>query len=131
MKKTGKYCMLMLSIILTIGVSTVFSACDAKEDGTWMHCHDVQTHIMYIGIALILVSGVCLFINNKKAGIVLSLIQAVSGVMIMLLPGTLMSMCMMTTMHCWSVMKPFATVMGVLILVCSGYNLYFEIRKKD
>ena len=38
--------------VLAIGVMTVFRACSAKEDGTWMHCHEVQTALAITGVIL-------------------------------------------------------------------------------
>ena len=29
----------VLSLLLVLGATTVFSACPRKADGTWMHCH--------------------------------------------------------------------------------------------
>ena len=34
-----------LSALLLAGGVTVFSACEPKPDGTWMHCHQCQNMV--------------------------------------------------------------------------------------
>ena len=38
-----------LSLLLALGVTTVFTACDRREDGTWMHCHQCQNRSLREG----------------------------------------------------------------------------------
>ena len=104
--------------VLAIGVMTVFRACSAKEDGTWMHCHEVQTALAITGVILTLISVAALLISSAGVCILLRLAGIAAAVIAVLLPGTLMKMCMMDTMRCYTMMQPFARVTGgVLILV--------------
>ncbi len=114
---------LVASIILSIGVMTVFKACSMKDDGTWMKCHSVQIYIFYIGIVISIFSLFAIFIKNKSVEIGISVVVAVLGVLQVLLPETLMSMCMLHSMRCYSVMKPFVIIMGVVIVILSGLNI--------
>ena len=38
----------VLSLLLVLGVTTVFSACPRKADGTWMHCHSCQNAPFFV-----------------------------------------------------------------------------------
>ena len=53
-----------------------------------------------------------------------------AAVIAVLLPGTLMKMCMMDTMRCYAVMRPFAWIMGALIALLSLLDLTGRIRQK-
>lgn len=108
---------LVLGALLAIGVSTVFAACGPKEDGTWMHCHDAQMAVMALGVAIAVVSLVAMLLKSNGAKIGLGVVNAVLGLVVCLVPGTIVSMCMMETMRCHAVMKPFAMIMGALVLV--------------
>ena len=132
MKNRGvlQWAVLVLSVLFCIGVQTVFKACGPKEDGTWMHCHEVQRYLFLTGIALAALSVLGLVIRNRTAAILISLCTIACAVLAVLLPGTLMQMCMMNTMRCHAVMKPFARIMGILIAVLSLVDIIKLLRAK-
>ena len=120
MKNRGvlQWTALALSVLMAAGVQTVFRACAQKEDGTWMHCHEVQKYLFIIGIILALLSVLELAVKKRTAAILLDFASIVLAAAAVLLPGTVMQMCMMDTMRCYTMMQPFARVTGgVLILV--------------
>ena len=109
----------IMAILLAVGVMTVFRACPMKEDGTWMHCHSAQMDMMYLGLAMAICSAVTIFIKQKTANIIMNVVNMVFSVLTMLVPTTFVHMCMMNTMRCHAVMKPFSIVMAVVILLCN------------
>ena len=120
MKNRGvlQWTALALSVLMAAGVQTVFRACAQKEDGTWMHCHEVQKYLFIIGIILALLLVLGLAVKKRTAAILLDFASIVLAAAAVLLPGTVMQMCMMDTMRCYTMMQPFARVTGgVLILV--------------
>ena len=120
MKNRGvlQWTALALSVFMAAGVQTVFRACAQKEDGTWMHCHEVQKYLFIIGIILAMLSVLGLAVKKRTAAILLDFASIVLAAAAVLLPGTVMQMCMMDTMRCYTMMQPFARVTGgVLILV--------------
>ena len=120
MKNRGvlQWTALALSVLMAAGVQTVFRACAQKEDGTWMHCHEVQKYLFIIGIILALLSVLGLAVKKRTAAILLDFASIIFAAVAVLLPGTVMQMCMMDTMRCYTMMQPFARVTGgVLILV--------------
>ena len=120
MKNRGvlQWTALALSVLMAAGVQTVFRACAQKEDGTWMHCHEVQKYLFIIGIILALLSVLGLAVKKRTAAILLDFASIVLAAAAVLLPGTVIQMCMMDTMRCYTMMQPFARVTGgVLILV--------------
>ena len=108
------------ALALAIGVMTVFSACGPKEDGTWMHCHDVQMAIAACGAVITVALAAATFLKAKGARVVLYVIAIVGCIVVLALPSV-MPMCMMDTMRCHAVMAPaariFAGLTGVLSIV--------------
>ncbi|MBQ6385713.1 MAG: DUF4418 family protein [Lachnospiraceae bacterium] len=109
----------ILSGLLIIGTLTVFRACGPKEDGTWMHCHTAQNDIALAGAVIFVLLVAAALIKNRRLSAALFAAAALGCVIVVLIPGTLVSMCMMTTMRCHAVMKMFARIMGVLTAVSS------------
>ena len=122
--------LLLLSAGLTVGVKTVFSACEKKPDGTWMACHWAEQAVMALGCAMTVMALVNIVLNKTdlKRGIVLAMIPA--ALITAFVPNTLIKLCMMTDMHCHSVMKPAVIIISALIAVC-GCVYVFVCRDKD
>ncbi len=119
----------VLSFLLGIGTYFIFHACEIKEDGTWMHCHDVQNAVVLGGGLLTVLLIVSAVVRNKKIRIVLNGACLIGAAVIFLLPGTLMPMCMMHTMRCYTVMQPFVRIMCALIMILMLYQIVLSIKK--
>lgn len=107
----------LASLLLAVGVATVFCGCGPKDDGTWMKCHAAQDAIMWMALAITVVLAVAAFAKNGKVGAVLYLAGAVASGVVFALPGTIMPMCMMQTMRCYEIMQPFVQLMSVLVII--------------
>ena len=116
-----------LGFLLGIGTYFIFHACEIKEDGTWMPCHDVQNAVVLGGGLLTVLFIVSAVVKNKKIRIVGA--GLIGAAVIFLLPGTLMPMCMMHTMRCYTVMQPFVRIMCALIVILSLYQTVLSIKK--
>ena len=113
----------ILSLLLTVGMLTLFHACEMKDDGTWMHCHAAQTDVAICGAVLCVLFLVSALVKNKVLRILIWVVGTVGSILVMFIPGGFVSMCMMNTMRCYTVMQPFVRIMGVLIAVFSGLSL--------
>ncbi len=118
-----------LSFLLSIGTYFIFHACEIKEDGTWMHCHDAQNAVVLGGGLLTVLLIVSAVVKNKKIRIVLNGTGSLGAAVIFLLPGTLIPMCMMHTMRCYTVMQPFVRIMCALIVILILYQTVSSIKK--
>ena len=107
----------VLSFFLTVGVLTVFHACEMKDDGTWMHCHAAQTDVAICGTVLCVLFLISTFVKNRVLRILIGVVGTVGSILVMFIPGGFVSMCMMNTMRCYTVMQPFVRIMGVSIAV--------------
>jgi len=106
----------VLPLLLAAGVQTVFKACGPKEDGSWMHCHDVQNYVFYLALVMTVLSVLAIIMRKSKAAVIgFNVIVIGLSVVTFLLPGTIMSMCMMNTMRCYSVMMPCVRCFCIMI----------------
>ncbi len=48
-----------------------------------------------------------------------------------LIPGTIVHMCMMDTMRCHMLLRPFTTIMGILIIVFALVNVILSLKKQN
>ena len=103
------------SLLLAVGVATVFSACGAKDDGTWMRCHAAQDAVLWVAVGMTAVLAVAAITRRGAVRAVLYAFGAIGSIAAFLIPGTIMPMCMMQTMRCYEVMQPFARIMAVVV----------------
>ena len=105
----------VLSLLLVLGVTTVFSACHQKPDGTWMHCHSCQNTVAASGGGLLVLFGASSFITNRAARLAVQVVATIGSVVVFFVPGVICPMCMMRTMRCYTVFQPYVRVMSALI----------------
>ena len=118
----------VFSFLLSCGAATVFRACARKEDGTWMHCHDVQIAVTLCAAGLCLLFLFCARMKAPAGRAALCGVGIAGSIVTLLLPGTVMPMCMMKTMRCYALMQPFVRLMCVLIAVCGVIALLQALK---
>lgn len=126
--RTAGIIMTVLSLVLTIGVKSFFSACGPKDDGTWMTCHWAEQAVFGMGIVLTVISAAVLVMGRKPAALGASLAAIPAACAIVFTPGVLINLCMMTNMHCHTVMRPAVMVISVLIAVTAAVNSVVMVR---
>lgn len=119
---------LVLSLALTVGVKTVFSACGPKEDGSFMNCHNAEMAVFAIGIALSITALMALLLKGAKlkAGLTLGMVPV--AVICAVLPNNFIKLCMMTDMHCHSVMRPAVIITSALIAVIAAVSAVIGLK---
>ena len=93
-----------------------------------MHCHYAQMNVFCIAVGMAVISLINLFTANRKLGAGLRVVDIILSVIALLIPGTIMGMCMMNTMRCYTVMKPFVTIMCVLMIIVSLIGIVMDMR---
>ena len=113
--KAGDIVLFILCLVFMIGIRTFFSACGPKEDGSFMTCHWAGQALSGLAAALLVQSVIHTAVPNPaiKAGVSLAMIP--TALVSLILPGNLIHLCMMDSMHCNAVMKPCAIVLSALI----------------
>lgn len=113
----------VLSSILLVGILTFAGPCGVHDDGPVSSCYWASRAVLGVGVVLVVISLVRIFERDEGERRGLSFSAALLGVLVAVLPGVLIDLCMMQTMRCHTVMRPFALVMGVLIAVVGGVDL--------
>ncbi len=121
----------LLSVLLVFGVLTVFGACGMKDDGTWMKCHGAQKTVAKVGGAMTALFLLAALMRSRILKTGLYGLGIVGSVIVFLIPETIMPMCMMRTMRCYTVMQPFVRIMAVMIAVSGGISGMQALRQKQ
>lgn len=106
----------VISFLLAAGTMTAFKACGPKEDGQWMHCHTAQNAAAAGGFLLCILFILCIFIHSFKVRTALYIVGIAGAAVVFMIPGGIVSMCMMRTMRCYAVMQPYVRVMSALTI---------------
>ena len=133
MKKSRTYsaCDILLPVLALaffLGLLFVFGPCGPKEDGGWMSCHWAGQALRGLAAAMLVIALLHLLPGRAKQKMGLDMAMIPLAVLALLLPGRLISLCMMASMRCRSVMAPAVTVFAVLMIVLSILD-YFLQRK--
>ena len=119
-----------LSALLLAGGVTVFSACEQRADGTWMHCHQCQNMVAGSAVGLIALYGASALVKNKPVRLALLALAVIASVVVFFITGGICPLCMMKTMRCHTVFQPFVRIMSVLV-AGSGIGALVASFKKD
>ena len=119
--------LLALSLLLAIGTATFFGPC-IHEDGAYGACHWAGQAELGIGIVLALQALLLTLVREKRGVLLAMLPTAVLGILV---PGTLISLCQMSTMRCRSTMQPATIILSALILLIAAVRLLTLTLKTD
>lgn len=119
-----------LSALLLAGGVTVFSACEQRADGSWMHCHQCQNMVAGSAVGLIALYGASSLVKNKPVRLSLLALAVIASVVVFFIPGGICPLCAMKTMRCHTVFQPFVRIMSVLV-AGSGIGALVASWKKD
>ena len=127
--------LLVLSLVLAFGTMFVFHACGAKDDGTFMNCHNAQMRVVWFGAGSALLSiammifGKAEKVAGKAITLVIQAVQAVIAIDAMLTPQVIVHMCMMNDMRCQAIMRPSVIVVCALILCAAAVHTVSLVRE--
>ena len=119
-----------LSALLLAGGVTVFSACEQRADGSWMHCHQCQNMVAGSAVGLIALYGASSLVKNKPMRLALLALAVIASVVVFFIPGGICPLCAMKTMRCHTVFQPFVRIMSVLV-AGSGVGALVASWKRD
>ena len=132
MKKSTKISGILViaaGLVLCIGVKAVFHACGAKDDGTFMNCHNAENVCAVIGGVIAALGLVYTLVSNRTVRIVASALAAVGGIAAAVVPNNVIHLCMMESMRCHAVMRPAVVIVGVISAVIAVVGAVLALRK--
>ena len=122
------YIQIVIPILLIAGVLNFAGPC-SHDDGTVATCAQASWGIIGGGVFLLGTALAQLVVESRGARIACAVVCAALGVFIILIPGTILPLCMMETMHCQAVMKPFAQVCGGATVLLSITSIVVAVRR--
>lgn len=121
----------VLGAFLAVGSRTLFTACSAQEDGSYMACHWAEMASSAVG-ALIAVQGfISLLIKDRKAQGAVFAAVAPAGLLCCLIPGVIISICSMSGMHCHTALRPWVILLGAAICAVALIGAFAGFKRKD
>lgn len=120
---------LIVAAVLAVGSQSFFSACKS-EGGMHMACHWAQNAVTLLAAVIALQALIKIFIPNKdiKTGLALSVFTlAVSAILV---PGTVISLCMMDTMRCHTVFQPAVIVVSSVLAAIAGVDALLGLLRQ-
>ena len=108
----------VLALIIAVGSMTVLGPC-VHEDGSEAPCAGAARAILADGVLLAVLGVLMLFIKSPKARATLFMVAAIAALAGILLPGTLLPICKMDTMHCRMIMRPAMIILFAASLLAS------------
>jgi hypothetical protein len=124
------------SIIITLAAlillaASMFFQCAAMEDGTYMNCHKANITVAVLS-GVIAIAGILSFIVKETIKkLVLLGITAVLSVINAVVPGVVISLCMMPEMTCRAVLRPVTILCSLIICLSAiaGFLLKERVHK--
>ena len=128
--RAGSFNYIFLGLLFAVCMKTILKACGPAEDGSFMHCHTAEQSLFILALVIAAAGVASLFAKGalRKAIALAEFMLAFVG---LLLPGTLISLCMMPDMRCRSVMRPGALVFCVLVIAASAIDIIRLFRRKE
>ena len=126
-KKTGvgDIILCLISVLFLIGILSIFKTCGPMDDGSFMTCHWAGNAIAGLAAVLTAIAVLHLFVSSQvKIGLDLAIIP--TAILAAILPGNLISLCMMDSMRCQSVTRPATIIFSVLLIVIAIIDLLIQ-----
>ena len=120
----------LIGAALLISLFTVAAPCAPKADGGWMTCHWAGQAVRGLAALLLVFALIRLIIKNTGVRMGMDLASIPTALLAALLPGRLISLCMMADMPCRSVMRPTVLVFSVLLILLASFDLARNWKKK-
>ena len=118
---------LVCALVIAVGSVTFLGPC-THEDGSVGACHWAGRALLGLGCLLAVLSVLALLVRPARTGIYLSILPAC--ILGMLTPGTLISLCRMSTMHCRAVMLPSMLILLAVAGLASLAGMWGCLRNR-
>ena len=117
---------LVLALVVAVGSQTFLGAC-VHEDGSFGACHWASRALLGVGGLLAVLALAALCVPSARLGLYIAM--ALTCVLGILTPGTLIALCQMATMRCRALMQPATTILFALSLAASAVGAWLSRRE--
>ncbi|MDO5107379.1 MAG: DUF4418 family protein [Coriobacteriaceae bacterium] len=113
----------VLAVLLGAGLLTFAGPCAAQAGEEASSCLWASRALIGVDAVLLIIALVRIFEQDEGERRGLSFASALLGVLIAVMPGTLIALCADPSAPCNAVMRPFALVVGVAVALTGGIDL--------
>ncbi len=117
---------LVLALVVAVGSQTFLGAC-VHEDGSFGACHWASRALLGVGGLLAMLALAALVVPSARLGLYIAM--ALTCILGILTPGTLIALCQMATMRCRALMQPATTILFALSLAASAVGTWLSRRE--
>ncbi len=128
--KTPLFVAAIAGVVLAVGVATFAGPC-IHEDGSTSVCSSASHALMVCGVVTFVAGIAGSVAKGGMPAKICSIIAVVAGMVSIIAPGSLFPLCMMQTMRCWTVMRPYSLLCGIAVVACAVVQLVMASRKKE
>jgi hypothetical protein len=118
MKKNATGIIITFAALLLLAVSLIFQ-CSPMEDGTYMNCHKASLTVAVLSFTIAAFGILSIVASDELKKRILLGFTAVLSVVNAVVPGILISLCMMPEMTCRAVLRPMTILCSVIICLSS------------
>ena len=130
MKKNLFAILLMIfAAVIAVGSVTVLGPC-VHEDGSKGPCADAGRALLIDGCVTAILAILIMLVNRRGLRMALFAATLCAAVIGILLPGVLMPLCKMDTMHCRAVMQPSMIILSGAAAVSALLGIITERSRK-
>ena len=122
--------LLVLAAIIAAGSVTVLGPC-VHEDGSKGPCADAGRALLIDGCVTAILAILITMVNRRGLRMALFAAALCAAVIGILLPGVLMPLCKMDTMHCRAVMQPSMIILSGAAAVSALIGIIAERSRKE
>lgn len=112
-----------LAIVLLAGLLTFAGPCAVQAGEETRSCLWASRALIGVDAVLLIIALVRIFEQDEGERRGLSFASALLGVLIAMMPGTLIALCSDPSTHCNAVMRPFALALGIAVVLTGGIDL--------
>jgi hypothetical protein len=120
---------IVFGLLIALGPQFLFKVCPVAE-GMIMKCHWSAQAEIGVGALIAALGAALIFFVDPKTRLGLTIGIFLSGVLVLLIPHSLIGGCAMHSMACRKIAFPALTVISILLLIGSAsYTLYLARKK--
>ena len=120
--------LLIFAAVMAVGSVTVLGPC-VHPDGSAGPCADTGKALLIDGCVMAILAIVITLVNKRGLRMALFAAALCAAVISILLPGVLMPLCKMDTMHCRAVMQPAVIILSGVAAITSLIGIITEQRR--
>ena len=112
-----------LAVVLLAGLLAFAGPCAVHAGEETRSCLWASRALIGVDAVLLIIALVRIFEQDEGERRGLSFASALLGVLIAMMPGTLIALCSDPSTHCNAVMRPFALALGIAVVLTGGIDL--------